>query len=305
MTTEATPHSETEAEALAREMAADLGFKHPTLPEGRPDVSSSSSVPSGVEGGPSPSGTQTGDPPSSPPSSQPEGSPPDLLANLKPEDVLRHPTLGPLLQSRIDSTVAQQTRVRVDRTLQEQLPALKAQAEDESLVEYLVSRTPDERATVLAEDQHAAVVWGKHLEREQAKANPSPDAVAYAGQVTAYKFIIQTTGRAVDESSLPDTLKAELRIPSQEEVNLKEEGLYRWQQRVNQALLKQATEASIAATLETRWEAYRNEQDAKSPKRPSVTVPGTQAQAIVNDPKVNTLTDMWDAALARSEASRS
>lgn len=193
----------------------------------------------------------------------------DPLAALKPEDLLKHPVLGPQLQSWADKAAQAQIQSYASRNqaqLANSRDQIRAEVEEESYVNWLQSLSPEERATEFAENPEGAAIWGKWAQKNNGARTVSPEEIQASAQVYAYAVTIQTTRALMDSSDLPDAKKAEL--DPQKYVPEGPAGLVKWQTAVHQALIDHA--ASKAPTAPA--------QKPQTQQKPGLMGKGTNAR---------------------------
>lgn len=216
----------------------------------------------------------------------------DPLKDVPVEELLKHPVLGPQLQSRIDRIVASGVQTRVSAAIKEELPKIRAQVEQEQLGEYLNSLSPDERAKVLAGDEDVAAAWSRIQAEKQQQAQP-PDLTA-AAQLHAYQAVISTWNNVIAGSDLPDDVKATL---APEKFAGQENGIVLWGSAIQKALIEHEVQKALPKAVEEHVTAQRNNQDAGTQKRPGAIPSGSKSAPVLQPGEAKT-NDLWEQAFS-------
>ena len=195
----------------------------------------------------------------------------DPLAKSTLDSLLKHPVLGPQLNSWMDRGVNARTTQLRERIKSEVTPEIIRDQRFKEDKEYLEGLSSAERGQVLSQDEELASTWATIQADKQRQPNPTanPEAVARTAQVYAYAGQIRAVDQMIQNSDLSDDVKTSLMDESQLR-GKGPEGLTDWTQRVMDAI----AEAKASATAETRFESLLEERKAQLPNRPGLTPPG-------------------------------
>jgi hypothetical protein len=138
-----TSEHQTETQEHPDAWAYDAVNEKPPAVEGSPASPGTSPNANGTVGQSDPSGT---------PGGEDNQTSQDPLANLSLQELLKHPVLGPQLDSWNDRTSNSKVAAARERLTSELTPQIRANVEYEETKAYLNGLSPDERGTVLARD---------------------------------------------------------------------------------------------------------------------------------------------------------
>jgi hypothetical protein len=202
-----------------------------------------------------------------------EGRNTDPLASMTLDTLLKHPTLGPQLNSWMDKGVNSRMPHIKEQLKRELAPEILAETQYNDDKQYLESLSDEERGQVLAQDPELASTWARIQATRQQPGNVNPETIAVAAQTYALGMQIKAYDTMVNESDLPaDQKQALLDIEPYKGQGI--EGFNSWSQNVLQKLIEHKIEQGIQAQLETRWTSYREDQSAQNPSRPGLQPPG-------------------------------
>lgn len=220
--------------------------------------------------------TDTGPAPGSPAHSG------DPLADMSIETLLKHPVLGPQVQSWSDKGAAAQIAAARERTKQELVPEVRASVEDEATDAYLKSLDPDERASIISTDPDLAIRWGEIQKAEQARANNlNPDAVNAAAMTYSAQLQINANLKLLEHAALTDADRADL--APQKYTDKGWAGLQEWSQALYSRVVDRHAAAISAQRFPTEFESYKLDQQARNGNnqgRPGVIAAGTNADVL-------------------------
>ena len=287
MTTNA---SDAEVAAQARIALAEAMVGGKPLPENPkiPDASSNANTSGTGASGTGSSGAQ-GDSGSSS-----QDNPDDPFSKAKLEDLISHPVLGPQLQRRIDTQVANQTKTWQER----KLPELQREVETRAIQEYLDSLSPEERGEVLAKDPDLAVTWGQ-LQNSRKNQPIDQQLVEDTSRIYAYSSRLRAGDTLLNEAGLKPEGELDPKFWSDQISTGKldsDTAMSNWEAAVQAAIIND----KVAKALDEKWEAYRLEKEAKQPQRANLagTRPGASAAPTPQVLETKT-SDLWEAAFAK------
>lgn len=234
--------------------------------QGKPTTPSSESVPPSTPPAP-PSGTQDDDekpatppPPSQAPATPPDGTPPptDPLSGVKLDDLQRHPTLGPALQSWRDRYVSEH-----DRTTQSTMRAqLEDEIRDRLLNEHFSSLSEEELGDLLAKDKQAASDYGRLQQAaEQARGLPEAEAVSAAAQVYALSTQIRTYNSLIEQAQFPPEIAATLKGDNFKQFG--DDAIVEWGKAIHRALIDQEVGKRVVKKFDEEFEPIKQERLAQ------------------------------------------
>jgi len=203
-----------------------------------------------------------------------ENEEPIKLSDLDLDALLKHPKLGPTLNSWADRAAASQ----VQAALSQAQPGIEAntrqQLEDQAFDREVKEMTEQELAEELR-DPAFQKRYARWVDQSQTPTSLDPNAVAEVSQVFAYAAQIATYNRALANSGISQEVKDTLK--SENYTAQGPDGLIKWGEDVMIALSNHAAEARASELLEERWEAFRQDRLAEQDgSRPPLT-PGRKA----------------------------
>lgn len=206
-----------------------------------------------------------------------QGDQSDPLEGYDLSKLLEHPVLGPQLNSWNDKSANSRLQSERDKILNELEPQVRQRLEDEAVGKYLDDMSDEERGQELARNPQLASKWAQ-IQQSREQANSHPEEVARAAEVYALATQISSVDQLIDASDLPDAEKESLKDVSK----FQGQGagaIVGWTQQVMQRLVEHAKEKGIEAEIDTRWNSYLEDNQARSPRaRPGMTPPGSRAE---------------------------
>lgn len=191
-------------------------------------------------------------------------APPDLFAEADLDTLLRHPKLGPALNSWADKAAANQVKAALERERAQGKVEGRQEAEAESRNRFFaeLSKDKDELAKELAADDGLAAEYAGWRAEQQERSSGSEEAAA-AAQVYALAVEIQTVQSIIAKSGLPDDVKAKPELNPETYRGQGAAGIAAWRTAVTEAITAQKAEQLASGIAEERAEARVQERLAE------------------------------------------
>jgi hypothetical protein len=189
---------------------------------------------------------------------------PDPLKDFTLDQLLQHPTLGPVVQSHADKVANSRITAEVDRAKTTAKAEGRTEVTQEQEERYFSSLSKEELARELAADEELAARYAAYQARKQKPAEPDEEAIAQQGQMYALATAIRANRELVEGSDLSADVKAELKGE-----NFTKHGanaLVEWSKAITMAFAKQQAGKLASEDNDEAREAARNEARLEADK---------------------------------------
>lgn len=177
------------------------------------------------------------------------------LTNMSLSDLLKHPVLGPMLNSWSDKAGTAQVTSAVTQA--------KGSWEEEASLKVLQERfenmSEEELGRALKEPEAAEAFASLIAQRNKVAEEASEEAVSRKGQVYGYAVQVGVYTDMLEKSGLSVEKKAELK--PENFTHLGSKGIIAWGSAVQEALLEQASDEKSRKLLDEKWEAHLEERE--------------------------------------------
>lgn len=217
----------------------------------KPEEKAPDAKPEGSQKAPDEKGKEGQDPP---PDDKPKDPPTDPLANQDLASLLKHPVIGPILNSWADKAGAAQATSAVSQAK----TGWEGEAELKVLEERFENMSDEDLGRALKDPDTAASFASLIANRTKAQEEASEEAIAQKGQVYGYAVQVGVYTKMLENSDLPAEKKAELNPDNFS--HLGSPGILAWGTAVQEALLEHASSEKAKKLLDEKWEAHLEEQ---------------------------------------------